>query len=102
MNNEDVIIHSDWIRQQHPDWTKDQADLQAVLNSKADDFIADGKDITDQVIELIIRQARIWIERNLPALMEKVKGFFDYILDNLGDWIMKGLGYLSDLISDFF
>lgn len=100
MNYDDVIVHSDWIKQQHPDWTKDQAELQAVLDSKADDFINEGKDITDQVVELIVRQARIWIERNLPDLMEKVKDFFDYVLDNMGDWIMKGLNYLTELISN--
>ena len=59
-------------------------------------------DVTDKIIEMIVRQTRAWIERNLPNLMEKVRGFFDYVLDNIGDWIMKGINYLTDLISDYF
>lgn len=104
MDINDVVIQSENNALKHPEWTQEQRDVKSVFDCHIDDLISDNPtmDITDQVIELIIRQARLWIERNLPVLMEKVSSFFDYILDNIGDWIMKGLNYLTDLISEYF
>lgn len=104
MNLNDVIIKSERNAQRHPEWTQEQTDTKSVLDCQIDDFISENPttDITEQVIEIIIRQARIWIERNLPVLMEKVSDFFDYVLDNIGDWVMRGLGYLGNLISEYF
>lgn len=104
MNLENVIIQSESIAQKHPEWTQEQSQTKSVIDCQIDDFISENptKDITDEIIELIVRQAQIWIEKNLPALMEKVSNFFDYLLDNIGDWVMKGFSYLTDLISDYF
>ena len=104
MDIQDVIIRSENIAQKHPEWGQDQNELKSALDCHIDDFISKNPtmDVTDKIIEMIVRQTRAWIERNLPNLMEKVRGFFDYVLDNIGDWIMKGINYLTDLISDYF
>lgn len=93
------------IKEKHPEWSDEQIwtavslDMQAdvVINEKGDDISINDPDI----IEGIIRGAMEWLDEVLPVVFEKVRALFSNLLQNLGNWIRKGLDYVMEYISKF-
>lgn len=93
------------IKEKHPEWSDEQIwtavslDMQAdvVINEKGDDISINDPDI----IEGIIRGAMEWLDEALPVVFEKVRALFSNLLQNLGNWIRKGLNYVMEYISKF-
>lgn len=93
------------IKEKHPEWSNEQIwtavslDMQAdvVINEKGDDISINDPDI----IEGIIRGAMEWLDEVLPVVFEKVRVLFSNLLQNLGNWIRKGLDYVMEYISKF-
>ncbi len=86
----------------HPDWSDEQIwtaislDMEAdvVIENKGNDVDPDDPD----VIKEILVGARNWLSEVLPQIFERVKNFFDKIINTLGSWVQKGLQYVVDLI----
>ena len=51
-----------------------------------------------ELIRRIIEGARSWLSEVLPQVFERVKSFFDQVINTLASWVQKGLQYLVDLI----
>lgn len=54
------------------------------------------------IIEEIIRGAMEWLDDALPMIMEKVRDLFNALLQNIGNWLRKGMEYVMDFIGNWF
>jgi len=93
------------IKAKHPEWSDEQVwtavslDMQtdAVINQKGDDVSMEDPDI----IEEIIRGAMGWLEEVLPIIFEKVHNILEKFLENIGEWIRKGIDFIIQTISKY-
>lgn len=93
------------IKAKHPEWSDEQVwtavslDMQTdvVINQKGDDISMEDPDI----IEEIIRGAMGWLEEVLPIIFEKVHNILETFLENIGEWIRKGIDYIIQTISKY-
>ena len=103
INNDDMDIFAH-VKEQNPQWNDTQVWADVSMKREIEDAVntgmIDGNNITEEVFQLIVRKAHFWIERNLPELLEKVAGFFEGILNNIGEWISNGFHWLMDAIGD--
>ncbi len=103
INNDDLDIFAH-VKGQNPQWNDTQVwadvSMQREIEDAVDHGLVDANSITRDFIELVVRRARIWIEDNLPNIIEKVAGFFESLLDNIGDWISRGVNWFMDAIGD--
>lgn len=93
------------IKAKHPEWSDEQVwtavslDMQTdvVINQKGDDISMEDPDI----IEEIIKGAMNWLEEVLPIIFEKVHNILERFLENIGEWIRKGIDYIIQAISKY-
>lgn len=104
MDNSDFIVYESRNRDIHPEWSEDQVSVKSAMDIQADNLISENpkEGITDEVVRILVERSKLWIERHLPEIYERVQVAFQYILDNIGTWISKGIEYLSELITEFF
>lgn len=86
----------------HPDWSDEQIWTAISLDMETD-VVIDKKganvDPNDpDVIKEILVGARNWLETVLPRVFEKVRVFFDNVINTLASWVQKGLEFVVDLI----
>ena len=43
-----------------------------------------------------------WLDDALPMIMEKVRDLFNALLQNIGNWLRKGMEYVMDFIGNWF
>lgn len=98
------------IKSQHPDWSEDQI-WTAVSLELQSEAVIDKKGPIDpeeeeSIIEEIIRGAEGWLESVLPQVFDRVRVFFDDLLDNLAAWIQKGIQkgieYILQFLNNYF
>ncbi|MCQ2273382.1 MAG: hypothetical protein MJZ86_01155 [Bacteroidales bacterium] len=79
----------------HPDWSDAQIWTAISLDMESEKQIEKGgKDIDPNdpgLLKSIVAGARAWLKEVLPIIFEKVKAFFDYIKDHIGEWVAAGL-----------
>ena len=99
MNNEKYNA----MKAKHPEWSDEQIWTAISLDMQANATIEEkGGDINPNdpdIMTTIIKAALKWIEVALPIIFERVKQFFEKLLDNLPVWIQKGWDYVTVLIS---
>ena len=103
INNDDLDIFAH-VKEQNPQWNDTQVwtdvSMQREIEDAVEKGIVDGNNITGEVFQLIVKKAHIWIERNLPDILEKVAGFFESLLSNIGEWISHGLHWIMNALGD--
>lgn len=103
INNDDLDIFAH-VKEQNPQWNDEQVwtnvSMQREIEDAVDNGLVDANNITEDFIRLIVRRAQIWIEKNLPDILEKVVDFFGKLLENAGEWISHGVRWLMDAIGD--
>lgn len=95
----------DIIKEKHPNWTDEQIWSAVSLDMEADRVIEEKGEINPDdpdIIEEIIRGAMEWLDDALPMIMEKVRDLFNALLQNIGNWLRKGMEYLMDFIGNWF
>lgn len=104
MVNEDIIAYESFNKQSHPNWNEEQIGLKSALDIQTDQMFEENPDIsiTDEILRLLIRRTEIWVREHLPELFERLRNAFKYLLDNIAEWVMHGLEYLGELISNLF
>lgn len=89
-------------KQMHPEWSDDQIKTAISIDLSADNEITRAGANVDpndpNLISNIIEGARTWLAEVLPQVFERVKGFFEQIINTLASWVQKGLQYVVDLI----
>lgn len=104
MVNEDILVYENFNRQNHPDWNEEQLGLKSALDIQADEMFNENPDVTftEEFLRLLLRRTEQWIEEHLPELFEKLKDVFSALLGKIGEWLMNGLEYLGEIISNLF
>lgn len=94
------------IKEAHPEWSDEQIWTQVSIRISGEETISQNPDMTvndNDIVKTIIRMADNWIHENLPYIWEKVKGWFENILNNIIDWFKeRGWSFLTDIFTDFF
>lgn len=93
------------VKEQHPDWPDEQIWTQVSVMIGADDAVSrTNPDTTpiDQIIEIAIEKAEIWLRENLPLIFAKVADFFARLWDRLPDIVVRGFNYIWRVIEDIF
>lgn len=95
----------DIIKEKHPNWSDEQIWSAVSLDMEADRVIEEKGEINHDdpdIIEEIIRGAMEWLDDALPMIMEKVRDLFNALLQNIGNWLRKGMEYVMDFIGNWF
>lgn len=95
----------DIIKEKHPNWSDEQIWSAVSLDMEADRVIEEKGEISPDdpdIIEEIIRGAMEWLDDALPLIMEKVRDLFNALLQNIGNWLRKGMEYVMDFIGNWF
>lgn len=95
----------DIIKEKHPNWSDEQIWSAVSLDMEADRVIEEKGEISPNdpdIIEEIIRGAMEWLDDALPMIMEKVRDLFNALLQNIGNWLRKGMEYVMDFIGNWF
>lgn len=95
----------DIIKEKHPNWSDEQIWSAVSLDMEADRVIEEKGEISPNdpdIIEEIIRGAMEWLDDALPMIMEKVRNLFNALLQNIGNWLRKGMEYVMDFIGNWF
>jgi hypothetical protein len=95
----------DIIKEKHPNWSDEQIWSAVSLDMEADRVIEEKGEISPDdpdIIEEIIRGAMEWLDDALPMIMEKVRDLFNALLQNIGNWLRKGMEYVMDFIGNWF
>ena len=95
----------DIIKEKHPNWSDEQIWSAVSLDMEADRVIEEKGEINPDdpdIIEEIIRGAMEWLDDALPMIMEKVRDLFNALLQNIGNWLSKGMEYVMDFIGNWF
>ena len=95
----------DIIKEKHPNWSDEQIWSAVSLDMEADRVIEEKGEINPDdpdIIEEIIRGAMEWLDDALPMIMEKVRDLFNALLQNIGNWLRKGMEYVMDFIGNWF
>lgn len=86
----------------HPEWSEDQIETAVSIDMSAESEVnRRGKDIDPDdpdLIRDILEGARTWLAEVLPQVFERVRSFFDNIINTLTTWVQNGLKYVVDLI----
>lgn len=89
-------------KQLHPEWSDDQIKTAISIDLSADNEITRAGANVDpndpDLISRIIEGARTWLAEVLPQVFERVKNFFEQLINTLASWVQKGLQYVVDLI----
>lgn len=89
-------------KEMHPEWSEDQIRTAVGIDMSAENEISRaGSDVDPNdpdLIRRIIEGARTWLAEVLPQVFERVKSFFDQLLNTLASWVQRGLQYVVDLI----
>lgn len=89
-------------KQLHPEWSDDQIKTAISIDLSADNEITRAGANVDpndpDLIGRIIEGARTWLAEVLPQVFERVKNFFEQLINTLASWVQKGLQYVVDLI----
>lgn len=90
----------------YPDMSDEQIWTAVSLDIKSKDVVVkNGADVdinSPDIIEQIIRAAARWLEANLPKIFEKVKAYFDKLLDRLADIILQKIGDIIPYLISLF
>lgn len=93
-------------KENYPDWSEEQIWTAISLDLKSKDVVVkNGTDIdinSPDIIEQIIRGAEQWLEVVLPQIFEKVKVYFEKLLDQLADIIQKKVGDIIQYLISLF
>lgn len=96
----------DLTKANHPEWSDEQVWTAISLDMETDRVIEiKGSDVTPDdptIIKEIINGAKKWLSDVLPQVFERVKSFFDNLINTIGAWVKKGLEYVVDLIDQMF
>ena len=95
----------DIIKEKHPNCSDEQIWSAVSLDMEADRVIEEKGEISPNdpdIIEEIIRGAMEWLDDALPMIMEKVRDLFNALLQNIGNWLRKGMEYVMDFIGNWF
>ena len=95
----------DIIKEKHPNWSDEQIWSAVSLDMEADRVIEEKGEVNPDdpdIIEEIIRGAMEWLDDALPMIMEKVRDLFNALLQNIGNWLRKGMEYVMDFIGNWF
>lgn len=93
------------IKEKHPNWSDEQIWTAVSLDMEADRVIEEKGEVNPDdpdIIEEIIRGAMEWLDDALPMIMEKVRDLFNALLQNIGNWLRKGMEYVMDFIGNWF
>ena len=86
----------------HPEWSHEQIMAAVSIEmSAADKVTKAGKDADPndpELIRSVLLGAKEWLHEVLPEVFAKVANFFDDLINNIGKWIEKGLGYVINAI----
>lgn len=93
-------------KENYPDWSEEQIWTAISLDLKSKDVVVkNGTDVdlnSPDIIEQIIRGAEQWLEVVLPQIFEKVKVYFEKLLDQLADIIQKKVGDIIQYLISLF
>ena len=95
----------DIIKEKHPNWSDEQIWSAVSLDMEADRVIEEKGEISPNdpdIIEEIIRGAMEWLDDAFPMILEKVRNLFNALLQNIGNWLRKGMEYVMDFIGNWF
>lgn len=92
------------LKREHPEMS--EAELRTLesieRNSAAVISETGATQVTEQLLELIIRKAQEWLMEKLPEIFVKVAELFAEMLDSLPEWAQKGLKYVGKLVVRYF
>lgn len=92
----------DEFKVKHPDWSDEQIWTAISLDMEADAVIENkGEDVNPNdpdIIQEILVGARKWLAEVLPQIYERVRDFFENVINTLASWVQKGIQYVVDLI----
>lgn len=101
-NNERYKFYKD----NYPNMSDEQIWTAISLDIKSKDVVVkNGADVdinSPDIIDQIIRGAQRWLEANLPKIFEKVKAYFDKLLDHLADIILQKVGDIIPYLISLF
>lgn len=87
----------------HPDWSDAQIWTAISLDMESEKQIEKGGHDIDpkdpNLLKSIVEGAREWLKEVLPMVFEKVRDFFDYVKENIGQWISYGIEMLKTWIN---
>lgn len=93
-------------KENYPDWSEEQIWTAISLDLKSKDVVVkNGADVdinSPDIIEQIIRGAEQWLEAVLPQIFEKVKAYFEKLLDHLADIIQQKVGDIIQYLISLF
>lgn len=91
-----------YYKELHPEWSHEQIMAAVSIAMSAGNEISKaGADVSSdnpELIQSILQNARDWLKVVLPDVFAKVAEFFDFLINNIGVWVGKGLGYIIDAI----
>ena len=95
----------DVMKANHPEWSDEQIWTAISLDMEADRVIElKGVNVNPDdptIITEVINGAKKWLQEILPHIFEKVKEFFNNLIENIQDWITEGLKYVIEHISKY-
>lgn len=86
----------------HPEWSHEQIMAAVSIEMSAANKVTDAGENADpndqELIRSVLLGAKEWLHEVLPEVFAKVANFFDDLINNIGKWLAKGLGYVFDAI----
>lgn len=86
----------------HPEWSHEQIMAAVSIDMSASVEVSKaGAEVNPNdpdLIRSILQNARDWLKEVLPDVFSKVAVFFDNLINHIGEWVVKGLGYVIDAI----